>query len=171
MRVALLSMLFALLTVPTAAQGASSCAVGAYRLGDGSIVDVAQSDTAHWRWRRTDGTTGLLSQRSDGGWTSTLGWTGRPDGHRIGFDCRPHQLRFDGLTGAPVRLRISNVRFQVAGATLAGRLVMPEGKAKVPIVVLVHGAEHDSALNSYPLQRLFPASGIGAFVYDKRGTG
>jgi pimeloyl-ACP methyl ester carboxylesterase len=38
-------------------------------------------------------------------------------------------------------------------------------------VVLVHGAEHDSALESYTLQRLFPAQGIGAFVYDKRGTG
>jgi hypothetical protein len=29
----------------------------------------------------------------------------------------------------------------------------------------------DSAPNGYPLQRLFPAAGIGAFVYDKRGTG
>jgi len=37
--------------------------------------------------------------------------------------------------------------------------------------VLVHGSEHDSALDSYALQRMFPAQGIGAFVYDKRGTG
>jgi hypothetical protein len=41
----------------------------------------------------------------------------------------------------------------------------------VPIVVLVHGSEHDSAREDYALQRQFPASGIGAFVYDKRGTG
>ena len=48
---------------------------------------------------------------------------------------------------------------------------MPEGNGKVPVVVLVHGSEHDSALDSYALQRMFPAQGIGAFVYDKRGTG
>jgi pimeloyl-ACP methyl ester carboxylesterase len=48
---------------------------------------------------------------------------------------------------------------------------MPEGNGKVPVVVLVHGSEHDSALDFYALQRMFPAEGIGAFVYDKRGTG
>jgi pimeloyl-ACP methyl ester carboxylesterase len=41
----------------------------------------------------------------------------------------------------------------------------------VPVVVLVHGAENTSARDSYALQRMFPAVGIGAFVYDKRGTG
>jgi pimeloyl-ACP methyl ester carboxylesterase len=41
----------------------------------------------------------------------------------------------------------------------------------VPIVVLVHGSEHISAREYFALQRLFPAAGIGAFVYDKRGTG
>jgi pimeloyl-ACP methyl ester carboxylesterase len=54
---------------------------------------------------------------------------------------------------------------------LAGRLVMPQGDARVPIVVLVHGSEHESALKFYSLQRQFPAEGIGVFVYDKRGTG
>lgn len=171
MRLALLSILSSLVATPAVALVDHGCAVATYRLGDGSIVDVAQSDAVHWRWRRTDGTTSLLSQTSTQTWASTLGWTGRPDGHRISFDCRSHRLHFDRLTGTPVRLRIRNVRFNVDGASLAGRLVMPEGKAKVPIVILIHGAEHDSALDSYPLQRLFPAAGIGAFVYDKRGTG
>jgi alpha/beta superfamily hydrolase len=35
----------------------------------------------------------------------------------------------------------------------------------------VHGAEHTSARDTYALQRLLPSVGIGAFVYDKRGTG
>lgn len=48
---------------------------------------------------------------------------------------------------------------------------MPKGNGKMPVVVLVHGSEHDSALDSYASQRMFPAQGIGAFVYDKRGTG
>jgi pimeloyl-ACP methyl ester carboxylesterase len=38
-------------------------------------------------------------------------------------------------------------------------------------VVLVHGAERESAREFYALQRLLPAENIGAFVYDKRGTG
>jgi pimeloyl-ACP methyl ester carboxylesterase len=48
---------------------------------------------------------------------------------------------------------------------------MPQGAGKVPVVVLVHGSEHDSARDFYALQRMFPAQGIAAFVYDKRGTG
>ena len=41
----------------------------------------------------------------------------------------------------------------------------------VPVVVLIHGSEHSSARDSYALQRMLPAEGIGVFVYDKRGTG
>ncbi len=48
---------------------------------------------------------------------------------------------------------------------------MPKGSGRVPIVVLVHGSEHNSARDSYSLQRQLPSEGIGAFVYDKRGTG
>jgi uncharacterized protein len=57
------------------------------------------------------------------------------------------------------------------GIKLAGRLVLPKGDNPVPIVVLVHGAERESAREWYALQRLLPAENVGAFVYDKRGTG
>jgi uncharacterized protein len=36
---------------------------------------------------------------------------------------------------------------------------------------LLHGAEHDSSRQFDPLQRLLPAENVGAFVFDKRGTG
>ena len=62
-------------------------------------------------------------------------------------------------------------RFVSHGTKLAGRIVMPPGEGKVPLVVLIHGSEPDSALASYSLQRMLPAQGIAAFVYDKRGTG
>jgi uncharacterized protein len=39
------------------------------------------------------------------------------------------------------------------------------------VVVLVHGSEQDSARDWNSLQRMLPAEGVGAFVYDKRGTG
>src|SRR5690606_38233641 len=73
--------------------------------------------------------------------------------------------------GMRLRFDTTETSFEVAGATIAGRLVLPEGQGAVPIVVLVHGAERDSARDYYTLQRLFPSAGIGAFVYDKRGTG
>jgi pimeloyl-ACP methyl ester carboxylesterase len=62
-------------------------------------------------------------------------------------------------------------KFESHDTTLAGTLVMPPGGGRVPVVVLVHGAEPDSALADYYLQRMLPAQGIAAFVYDKRGTG
>jgi pimeloyl-ACP methyl ester carboxylesterase len=64
-----------------------------------------------------------------------------------------------------------DTRFQGSGVVLVGRLTLPPGQARVPIVVLIHGAEHSSALESYALQRQFASAGIGVFAYDKRGTG
>jgi phage-related protein len=125
----------------------------------------------HLRWRKEDGTTGLLTRGGNGVWTSTLGWTGRPDGKHVSFDCVKDTINFDGVLGRQIPLEVKNVTFQGAGVRLAGRLVMPQGTGRVPIVILVHGSEHDSALKSYSLQRQLPADGIGVFVYDKRGTG
>ena len=109
---------------------------------------------------------------SDGSWTSTLGWTQRPDGKRVSFsDCAKGEIRFDGVKGKQIAFDVTETKFQGAGVSLAGRLVMPKGNGRVPIVVLIHGSERDSARDFYTLQRLFPTEGIGAFVYDKRGTG
>lgn len=149
-----------------------NCHVGAYRLTDGSVVDVGPSDGSHLRWRREDGTTGLLTSHADGTWTSTLGWIGRPDGVKVAFfDCADARIDFNGIRGQRIAFDVIDTRFQGAGVTLAGRLVLPKGNGRVPIVVLVHGSEHMSALDFYSLQRMFPAAGIGVFVYDKRGTG
>jgi hypothetical protein len=150
---------------------AQDCRIGTYRLADGSDVDVGFSDASHLRWRRKDGTSGRLARAADDQWTSTFGWTGRPDGKRVGFDCSRQAIDFDGTSGARIAFDVSETRFQGAGVELAGRLVMPKGAGPVPIVVLVHGSEQDSALDENALQRLFPSEGIGAFVYDKRGTG
>ena len=147
------------------------CPVGIYQLDDGSKLDVGQSGGAHLRWSMEDGTTGLLTKGGKGAWTSTLGWTGRPDGKRVSFDCDEGTVDFAGAAGKQIPLEVTNVMFQGAGVQLAGQLVMPQGTGRVPIVVLVHGSEHDSALKFYSLQRQLPAEGIGVFVYDKRGTG
>src|SRR5690606_7821696 len=143
--------------VADAAASIDTACVGTYRLQDGRDVDVAASGEGHYRWRMKDGTSGRLARDADGSWSSTLGWTERADGHRVVLsDCTDGRIAFDGIEGARLRFDTTETRFEVAGASLAGRLVLPEGPGPVPIVVLVHGAERDSARDHYTLQRLFP---------------
>lgn len=154
-----------------AAAGDRDCRIGTYRLINGSDVDVGFVDGNHLRWRRKDGTTGLLTRTTGDQWVSTLGWTGRPDGMQVSFDCARQAIDFAGTEGERIGFDMIETRFLGAGVELAGRLVLPKGTTKVPIVVLVHGSEKDSAMDLNALQRLLPSAGIGAFVYDKRGTG
>jgi uncharacterized protein len=164
----------ALVSVPLAAIGGvvSDCHIGAYRLADGSFVDIGPEDGETLRWRRLDGMTGALHEVDDETWKSTFGWTGRPDGKDVAFtDCAAGRIRFDGQAGERIAFDVTDVTFRGRDVDLAGRLVLPRGDGQVPIVVLVHGAESTSALVRYALQRMFPAEGVGAFVYDKRGTG
>ncbi|HUQ10453.1 MAG TPA: alpha/beta hydrolase [Steroidobacteraceae bacterium] len=151
---------------------ADPCHVGAYRLDDGRILDLAPTADAALRWRLLDGTSGKLALAPDGRWTNTLGWTDRADAHAFAAgDCATGEIAFGGITGRRVPLATTDVQFVSGDARLAGRLVMPAGTSRVPIVVLVHGSEQSSGRESFALQRQFPAAGIGAFVFDKRGTG
>jgi uncharacterized protein len=152
---------------------ANDCQIGSYRFSDGEIVDIARSEGKTFRWRKFDGTTGVLHKKPDGSWTSTLGWTDRPDGHSASFTrCAMGEIEFDGTKAQRIPFDVTNTVFEGRGGVkLAGRLVLPKGNDPVPIVVLVHGAERESARDSYALQRLLPAENVGAFVYDKRGTG
>jgi pimeloyl-ACP methyl ester carboxylesterase len=138
---------------------------------DGTSLDIGPSEPGKLRWRRQDGRTGLLTPQGDGRWASTLGWTDRPDGHHVTFDCERGEIRFDDVTGRRQPLVQIDTRFQGSGVELAGRLTLPPGEARVPIVVLIHGSEHSSAIEEYSLQRQFASAGIGVFAYDKRGTG
>jgi uncharacterized protein len=156
----------------SAEQPATLCHSGFYRLSDSRGIDIAPSNGAALRWRMLDGTSGALSQQADQTWRSTLGWTERPDAHRVSFgDCAQGRIEFDGVSGRRVDLETRDVTFDSGGVALAGRLVLPPGNAPVPLIVLVHGSEASSAREFYALQRLFPAQGVAAFVYDKRGTG
>ena len=150
----------------------SDCHVGAYRLTDGAVIDVSPSEPGTLRWRNFDGLTGALTKAADGSWTSTYGWTGRADGKTIRFsECPAGRIDFNGVEGRRIAFDVTDTTFVSHGVPLAGRLVLPKGAEAAPIVVLVHGAEHDSALTFHALQRLLPAEGVAAFVYDKRGTG
>jgi uncharacterized protein len=153
--------------------GPDDCQIGTYRSSDGEIVNIARSEGDTFRWRKFDGTTGVLHKKGDGLWTSTLGWTDHPDGHTASFThCAAGEIEFDGKKADRIPFDTTDTMFEGRGGIkLAGRLVLPKTNDPVPIVVLVHGAERDSARDSYALQRLLPAENVGAFVYDKRGTG
>jgi pimeloyl-ACP methyl ester carboxylesterase len=155
-----------------ASANAEPCHVGAYRLEDGRAIDIAPAGDTSLRWRLEDGTSGKLTRASDGTWINTLGWTDRADGREVSLGaCDSGEITFAGSRGRRIPLRVTEVKFTAGDAQLAGRLVMPAGNERVPLVVLVHGSEQSSARDFFALQRQFPAAGIGAFVYDKRGTG
>jgi hypothetical protein len=167
----MLSILLA--TLLSSAQPVVDCHVGAYRLTDGSSLDIAPSDDGTLRWRRIDGTTGKLTRGQKDAWTSTGGWTPRPDGKDVTFtDCAKGGITFGGMGGQRIHFEVHDATFVGEGGTkLVGRLILPEGKGKVPVVVLIHGSEHESARVDDHMQRQLPAEGVAAFVYDKRGTG
>ena len=152
---------------------AGDCQIGAYRFSDGEIIDIARSEGDTFRWRKFDGTTGVLHKKGAASWTSTLGWTDRPDRHTASFTrCATDEIEFDGKKAHRIPFDVTDTVFEGRGGVkLAGRLVLPQSNDPVPIVVLIHGAERDSGRDSYALQRLLPAENVGAFVYDKRGTG
>jgi dienelactone hydrolase len=148
----------------------ADCHAGLYAFADASTIDLAPSSGDQWRWRRADGTSGAFMPTGPRAGVSLLGWTTRPDGHTVTLpDC--DTLRFDGAMAHRVPLVVREQRFQSDGVELVGRLVLPPGDARVPVVVLLHGSEHDSALAFDSLQRRLPGLGVGAFVFDKRGTG
>lgn len=157
---------------PSAPGKQGDCHIGIYQFANGADVDIGPGLDGKLRWRRKDGTSGELTLTHGGKWTSTLGWTGKPDGVDVVFgSCESNSLRFKGEKATRIAFDVIETRFAVEDAQLVGRLILPKGTGKVPVVVLLHGAEHDSARTNYSLQRLFPSEGIGVFVYDKRGTG
>ena len=168
-------MLFLAIASATEARGAetvANCQIGSYRLKDDSVVDIAPSGGDTLRWRRFDGTTGALLSASNEQWRSSYGWTDRADGKQVSFpDCSAGKIVFDGVPGRRLDFDVTDTSFRSHDTALTGRLVMPMGRGKVPLVVLLHGGEHDSALSFNFLQRMLPAAGVAVFVYDKRGTG
>jgi hypothetical protein len=173
------ALLLALSAVPAVACSAETpdCHVGTYKLADGSFVDIdpVDDDGTHG-WIRFDGRMGTLHPANGDTWASTTGWTSKADGFSVSFpDCVAGVIDFGGVTGRRVALDMQDVSFTSHGITLVGRLTMPKGMDKAPVVILVHGSEQSSALSTggvvSALQRLLPAEGVGVFAFDKRGTG
>lgn len=157
---------------------AARCRLGAYALPDGEVVAVRQREGEQLRVVSFSGWTHGLAPGSGAGTYASLeeGAAGAAPALAAEFDCGRGELRLRRDGGEPVvarKLPLSSreSRFVNADVELAGRLVLPAGDDAVPIVVLVHGSERDSALDGNEWQFFLPAHSVGAFVYDKRGTG
>ncbi|NBW11807.1 MAG: alpha/beta hydrolase [Caulobacteraceae bacterium] len=152
---------------------ATVCHVGVYQLDDGSWVDVAPNGTAGLRWRRLDGASSRMILGADGRWVSTLGSTRRIEGPQPQLGtCEEGRIVFDGHPGRRMVLNTQETTFVGHGGVhLKGRLILPPGEGVVPIMVEVHGSEGANALDFNAFQRFAPASGVGVFVYAKRGSG
>ena len=152
---------------------ATVCHVGVYRLDDGGWVDIAPLPERGLRWRRLDGSTARITLNADGQWISTLGSTRRVEGPQPQLGaCDQNRITFDGLPGARIALDSRDTTFTSRdGTRLNGRLILPPGDGPVPIMIEVHGSEGANALDFNAFQRFAPASGVGVFVYAKRGSG
>ncbi len=157
--------------VDSAVAATVACHTAAYRLQDGRAVSLQASGPDTLRWSMRDGTTGQLHHGTGSQWTSTLGWTDRPDGVTAVLNACDDAITFAGLPAQRIVFDVRPTTFASHGAMLSGRLVLPRDAPAAPVVVLLHGSECDSALDSNALQRRLPAEGIGVFVYDKRGAG
>lgn len=156
---------------PAAAGADLRCHVGAYRLDDGRALTLGRIDEpSALRWRLLDGRTGKIASK-DGALVGTVGWSDRADPVKVELGRCGEAIVFDGHRGEPVKLDVVDTTFDGAGVKLRGRLVLPAGQDKVPVVVMVHGSENYSGVDLYYQQHLFPSEGVGVFVYDKRGTG
>lgn len=149
------------------------CHVGVYQLEDGSWLDVAPQVDKGLRWRRLDGATAKMTLDVEGHWVSTLGSTTRVEGPQPQLgSCDEGRIVFEGQTGRRLAQDVYDTTFVGQGAThLKGRLILPPGEGPVPIMVEVHGSEGSNALDFNAFQRFAPASGVGVFVYAKRGSG
>jgi dienelactone hydrolase len=159
---------------PSSPSAPDSCHAGVYRLADGAVVDMAPTvDGKGLRWRLMDGRTGRIDPTPSGPWKASFGLTQRPDTTQVSFGgCEEGVVSFDGKAGRRVELDVRDTVFAGAGGVrLAGRLVLPKGSGAVPVSVNVHGSENTSARRFSFEQRMWPAQGVGWFVYDKRGTG
>jgi pimeloyl-ACP methyl ester carboxylesterase len=117
------------------------------------------------------------SQLVPAAFVASIGWTDKPvEGVAVRFaPCSEGTVTVAGGTFAGTWRRqtfdVTDASFESHGLKLAGRLVMPRLEGAIPVAVMVHGSERDSAILFNRMQYLLPASGIGVFVYDKRGTG
>jgi dienelactone hydrolase len=153
---------------------------GAYRLDDGRLVVITPREGRELRYRMMDGESAALRPVGGASYEAGPGWEERrPVKVHLTFqavftaDSGGFTWRQDDREQRARRVPLPETifSFKSDGLTLRGKLVTPAGGGPFPVVVIVHGSEEESAVESYFEPYLFAANGIATLVYDKRGTG
>jgi pimeloyl-ACP methyl ester carboxylesterase len=164
--------------------GRLACHYGGYDFDGGTVAAVTPTEAQSLRITFINGETWKLDPAADQSgapskFTMSRGWTGEitPNAFVAFGSCEDGTVRIEGAGASPFTsgrrqtFDVTETTFVSHGLKLHGRLVMPRVEGAVPVAVLGHGSEWDSAVLFNRLQYLLPASGIGVFVFDKRGTG
>ncbi len=158
-----------------------ACAYGAYEFPNGMFASVTPTAGQSLRITFMDGQTWRLkpapgTREPASAFMPFVGWTDRPaPDASVTVACREGTVTITGGalagTGKRQTLDVTDTTFESHGLKLAGRLTMPRLEGAIPVAVLVHGSERDSAILFSRMQYLLAAKGIGVFAFDKRGTG
>jgi dienelactone hydrolase len=155
-----LAICIAITTLP--ATSAAACRPGVYRAGESGFVVLgapANPAAPAQRYLFRDGSRGMTGEA----------------GSPVACDADVATVTLPGEAAQRWPRENSletDASFESAATKLAGRLIEPPGAAQAsrPLVVLVHGSEKTSPLESVYAYMLV-AQGVSVFVYDKRGTG
>jgi pimeloyl-ACP methyl ester carboxylesterase len=151
-RVILTAMTAVILLIAGGRADANGCPTGLYRSPDGrhqaAMIQPADGPS---RYTFADGRRGIL-------------------GSAGALACTGGEIRDSEGAWTRAPLTFTAVNFMSHGTTLSGQLIEPPSRAKHPLVVLVHGSEKASPLQSY-YPYILASYGLAVFAYDKRGTG
>lgn len=161
-----------------------ACHYGAYDFNGGQIASVTPTaGVKSLRITFMSGETWKLAPAPGSGdvpssFTMSRAWTDEvTPGAIVDFGpCDEGMIHIRGAGALPGEGKrqtfdVTDATFVSHGLKLYGRLIMPRVEGAVPVAVLTHGSERDSAVLFNRMQYLLPANGIGVFVFDKRGTG
>jgi dienelactone hydrolase len=166
---------FAFVRLASLRRAALAAAVGTYRLASGRLVAVFESHPEHGVGFGGAGSGGLRLVDLES--ADARGLFPRPGGTfaigpalNVGYPVL-EDVRFEAATRLPIVRE--NVRFPSGGATIAGRLLVPQGPGRHPAVVIVHGSGPTVRSQDYlqHVAHLFAVHGLIVLTYDKRGSG
>ena len=177
-RVYSLFIFFVLGLFSSVSKADSSCIEGAYQTSTNETIVIHGITSPRYRNVTTgkagrmllsDNATYSLSQHLSDNQPGSATIKFSPDCDRLSITNK--HSRQPVTTADKISMQVTETTFVSEGIELAGRFVVPQGNGPFPYVVLVHGSGPHSGLSTFYHQYGFPAYGIAAFVFDKRGTG